>query len=148
MGPLVSDEQFKRVTGYINSGIKEGAEALEEEGDEAVLDLGIIGAGMHGAASAYHEVLVLDPTNRSALDNVALVSYVLDKGVRTPLDIAVAGAITLGREGKHLAPMAEMAALGVRLFTDDGAGVQDPSLMRRAPRGEFLERGGFRPKPA
>jgi dihydroorotase len=28
--------------------------------------------------------------------------------------------------------MAEMAALGVRLFTDDGVGVQDPSVMRRA----------------
>jgi dihydroorotase len=28
--------------------------------------------------------------------------------------------------------MAEMAALGVRLFTDDGAGVQDNRLMRRA----------------
>ena len=28
--------------------------------------------------------------------------------------------------------MAEMAALGVRLFTDDGNGVQDARLMRRA----------------
>jgi hypothetical protein len=34
-------------------------------------------------------------------------------------------------------PMAEMAALGVRLFTDDGTGVQDNRLMRRA-----LEYGG------
>jgi hypothetical protein len=28
-------------------------------------------------------------------------------------------------KGEHLSPMAEMAALGVRLFTDDGNGVQD-----------------------
>jgi phenylacetaldehyde dehydrogenase len=28
MGPLVSDEQFKRVTGYIKSGIDEGAEIV------------------------------------------------------------------------------------------------------------------------
>ena len=28
MGPLVSEEQFKRVTGYINSGIKDGAEIV------------------------------------------------------------------------------------------------------------------------
>ena len=47
-------------------------------------------------------------------------------------DVAVAGAITVGRQGRQLAPMAEMAALGVRLFTDDGAGVQDARLMRRA----------------
>ena len=56
----------------------------------------------------------------------------LDRGARTPIDIAVAGAITVGRKGEMLAPIAEMAALGVRLFTDDGIGVQNPSLMRRA----------------
>src|SRR5215472_15714138 len=28
MGPLVSDEQFKRVTGFINSGVQEGAEVV------------------------------------------------------------------------------------------------------------------------
>jgi dihydroorotase len=42
------------------------------------------------------------------------------------------GAITVGRQGRQLAPMAEMAALGVRMFTDDGTGVQDARLMRRA----------------
>ena len=47
-------------------------------------------------------------------------------------DVRVAGAITKGRRGEELAPMAEMADLGVRLFTDDGAGVQDARLMRRA----------------
>ncbi|MBK6857900.1 MAG: hypothetical protein IPG97_15495 [Microthrixaceae bacterium] len=42
------------------------------------------------------------------------------------------GAITVGRAGEQLAPMAEMAELGVKVFTDDGAGVQDGRLMRRA----------------
>src|ERR1019366_7095295 len=37
-----------------------------------------------------------------------------------------------GRRGELLAPMAEMARLGVRLFTDDGDGVQSASVMRRA----------------
>jgi dihydroorotase len=46
--------------------------------------------------------------------------------------VRVAGAITVGRQGRQLAPMAEMAALGVRMFTDDGSGVQDSRLMRRA----------------
>jgi dihydroorotase len=44
----------------------------------------------------------------------------------------VAGAITRARAGKALAPLGEMADLGVRLFTDDGDGVQDARLMRRA----------------
>jgi len=84
-----------------------------------------------GAVGGY-TALVAMPNTEPALDNVALVSYVLDRGVRTPLDIAVAGAITQGRRGENLAPLAEMAELGVRLFSDDGTGVQDPSLMRRA----------------
>jgi dihydroorotase len=43
-----------------------------------------------------------------------------------------AGCITLGRGGEALAPFAELAAAGVRILTDDGNGVQDPLLMRRA----------------
>ena len=44
----------------------------------------------------------------------------------------MSGAITVGRAGLALAPLGELAELGVRLFTDDGAGVQDGALMRRA----------------
>ena len=53
-------------------------------------------------------------------------------GQKAMAEIAVAGAITLGRRGERLAPMGEMAELGVRLFTDDGRGVQHGGLMRRA----------------
>ncbi|HEY5266562.1 MAG TPA: dihydroorotase [Acidimicrobiales bacterium] len=91
-----------------------------------------IESGARAGAIGGFSALVAMPNTEPALDNAALVSYVLDRGERTPIDIAVAGAITQGRRGELLAPMAEMAALGVRLFTDDGMGVQDPSLMRRA----------------
>jgi dihydroorotase len=57
---------------------------------------------------------------------------VLDLGRGSCADVRVAGAITVGRQGRQLAPLAEMAGLGVRLFTDDGTGVQDARLMRRA----------------
>jgi dihydroorotase len=102
---------------------------LREPGREAAET---IESGARAGAIGGYCAMVAMPNTEPALDNVALVSYVLDKGARTPLDVAVAGAITQGREGRHLAPLAEMAALGVRLFTDDGTGVQDPSLMRRA----------------
>jgi len=102
---------------------------LREPGREAAET---IETGANAGAVGGYCALIAMPNTEPALDNVALVSFVLDKGARTPLDIAVAGAITQGREGRHLAPLAEMAALGVRLFTDDGQGVQDPSLMRRA----------------
>jgi dihydroorotase len=102
---------------------------LREPGREAAET---IESGARAGALGGYCALVAMPNTEPALDNVALVSFVLERGARTPLDIAVAGAITKDRRGESLAPMAEMAALGVRLFTDDGVGVQDPSVMRRA----------------
>jgi dihydroorotase len=91
-----------------------------------------IESGARAAAMGGFSAIVAMPNTEPALDNAALVAYVLDRGAQTPIDVAVAGAITQGRRGELLAPMAEMAAQGVRLFTDDGIGVQDPAVMRRA----------------
>ncbi len=91
-----------------------------------------IASGARAGALGGYGVLVAMPNTEPALDTPALVSFVLARGSQTPLDIAVAGAITQGRQGEKLAPMAEMAALGVRLFTDDGTGVQNAAVMRKA----------------
>jgi dihydroorotase len=114
---------------WVGPGLVDLHAHLREPGGEAAET---IESGANAAAVGGYSALVAMPNTEPALDNVALVSYVLDKGAATRIDVAVAGAITQGREGRHLAPLAEMAALGVRLFTDDGTGVQDPSLMRRA----------------
>ena len=42
------------------------------------------------------------------------------------------GCITMERAGEPLAPMGELHALGVRIFTDDGACVADAGVMRHA----------------
>jgi dihydroorotase len=91
-----------------------------------------IESGARAGALGGYSALVAMPNTEPALDTPAMVTYVLARGARTRLDIAVAGAITQGRRGELLAPLAEMAELGVRLFTDDGAGVQNPALMRKA----------------
>jgi dihydroorotase len=91
-----------------------------------------IESGARAGAMGGYSALVAMPNTEPALDTPAMVSYVLARGAVAPLDIAVAGAITQGRRGELLAPIAEMAALGVRLFTDDGTGVQNPALMRKA----------------
>jgi len=72
------------------------------------------------------------PNTEPPLDSAAAVREVLELGTFALCDVRVAGAITVGRKGKELAPMGEMADLGVRIFTDDGDGVQDARLMRRA----------------
>lgn len=114
---------------WVGPGLVDLHTHLREPGRE---EAETIESGARAGAIGGFSALVAMPNTEPALDNPALVSYVLDRGARTPLDIAVAGAITQGRRGELLAPMAEMAALGVRIFTDDGVGVQDPSLMRRA----------------
>jgi len=88
--------------------------------------------GSRAAALGGYTAVVAMPNTEPAIDSAAVVRQVLDLGSTSLVDVRVAGAITVGRAGKQLAPMAEMAELGVRLFTDDGSGVQDTRLMRRA----------------
>ena len=88
--------------------------------------------GSRAAALGGYTAVVAMPNTDPAIDSAAVVRQVLELGASAVCDVRVAGAITVGRAGTHLAPLAEMAALGVRLFTDDGAGVQDARLMRRA----------------
>ncbi len=102
---------------------------LREPGGEAAET---VESGARAAALGGYTAVVAMPNTEPAIDNAAIVRDVLALGAGVCADVAVAGAITVGRSGERLAPMAEMAALGVRLFTDDGRGVQDARLMRRA----------------
>ncbi len=88
--------------------------------------------GSRAAALGGYTAVVAMPNTEPAIDNAGIVRHVLELGAKALCDVHVAGAITVGRRGTQLAPLGEMAALGVRLFTDDGAGVQDARLMRRA----------------
>jgi dihydroorotase len=88
--------------------------------------------GSRAAALGGYTAVVAMPNTEPAMDSAAVVRQVQDLGADALCDVFPSGAITVGRDGKLLAPMAEMAALGVRLFTDDGNGVQDSGLMRRA----------------
>ena len=76
--------------------------------------------------------VVAMPNTDPPIDSAAVVREVQELGRASLCDVEVAGAITVGRAGQRLAPMGEMAALGVRMFTDDGSGVQDPAIMRHA----------------
>jgi len=91
-----------------------------------------IESGARAAALGGFTAVVAMPNTEPAIDSAGTVREVLDLGAGACCDVRVAGAITKGRRGEELAPMAEMAALGVRIFTDDGSGVQDARLMRRA----------------
>jgi dihydroorotase len=103
---------------------------LREPGHE---DAETIETGSRAAAKGGYTAVVAMPNTDPAADARNVVELVRSQGERAGLcDVRPSGCITVGRRGEQLAPFAELAQAGVRLFTDDGAGVQDPRLMRRA----------------
>jgi dihydroorotase len=92
-----------------------------------------IETGSRAAALGGFTAVVAMPNTDPAQDSVSVVEFVRAQGMAAGLcEVVPSGCITVGRAGRQLAPFGELAAAGVRLFTDDGNGVQDPLLMRRA----------------
>jgi len=84
-----------------------------------------------GALGGFTAVVAM-PNTEPAQDTVAVVEQVRRWGEEAGLcEVLPAGCLTVGRNGEQMAPLGELAAAGVRIFTDDGNGVQDPLLMRR-----------------
>jgi dihydroorotase len=103
---------------------------LREPGQE---EAETIETGARAAALGGYTAVVAMPNTDPPQDSVSVVEFVRRQAVAAGLcEVAPAGCITVGRLGQQLAPFAELAAAGVTLFTDDGNGVQDPLLMRRA----------------
>jgi dihydroorotase len=88
--------------------------------------------GSRAAALGGFTAVIAMPNTEPAVDSAAVVREIQELGRAALCDVVPAGAITVGRAGTQLSPMGEMAELGVRIFTDDGRGVQDAALMRRA----------------
>jgi dihydroorotase len=103
---------------------------LREPGKE---EAETIETGSRAAALGGYTAVVAMPNTDPAQDSRGVVDFVRARGEAAGLcEVLPAGCITIGRAGEQLAPFAELAAAGVHLFTDDGNGVQDPLLMRRA----------------
>lgn len=103
---------------------------LREPGRE---DCETIETGSRAAALGGFTAVVAMPNTEPAQDSRAIVDLVRSRGRAAGLcDVHPAGCITVARAGEVLAPMAELRDVGVRIFTDDGNGVQDPLVMRRA----------------
>ena len=92
-----------------------------------------IETGSRAAALGGYTAVVAMPNTDPAQDSRAVVEFVREQGRRAGLcEVVPSGCITVGRAGEQLVAYAELMKSGVRLFTDDGNGVQDPLLMRRA----------------
>lgn len=125
------DDRVLDATGCIVSpGFVDLHVHLREPGKE---EAETIETGSRGAALGGFTAVVAMPNTDPAQDSVAVVDFVRSQGERAGLcEVLPSGCITVGRSGERLAPYGELAAAGVRIFTDDGNGVQDAAVMRRA----------------
>ncbi|MFW2380244.1 MAG: dihydroorotase [Acidimicrobiales bacterium] len=88
--------------------------------------------GSRAAARGGFTGVVAMPNTTPTTDSVAVVEQVIAAGRDALCEVVPSAAISVDRKGDQLSPMAELMAAGVRIFTDDGNGVQDAKFMRSA----------------
>lgn len=114
----------------ITSGFVDLHAHLREPGRE---ESETIETGSRAAALGGYTAIVAMPNTEPAQDARSVVEFVRERGRRAGLcEVVPSGCITVGRAGESLVPFAELRDAGITFFTDDGNGVQDPLLMRRA----------------
>ena len=102
---------------------------LREPGDEAAET---VLSGSRAAALGGYTAIVAMPDTDPCLDNAGQALAMATRRHEALCDVIVSGTLSQGRQGQHLAPMAELASLGVTTFTDCGSGVQDAGFLQRA----------------
>jgi dihydroorotase len=104
---------------------------FREPGNE---DAETVATGLEAAAHGGFTTVALMPNTTPAIDTPGVVGQVLDAAWASgsPVRVLVYGAVTMGRQGETLSPMGELADAGVVGFSDDGAPVHAPALMRSA----------------
>ena len=103
---------------------------LREPGRE---DAETIETGSRAAALGGYAAVVAMPNTEPVADQLAVVLEVAARGEKAGMvEVLPASAITKGLEGETLVEMGELAAAGVRLFTDDHRSVQSARTMRLA----------------
>ena len=102
-------------------------------------------SGCTAAAAGGFTAVCCMPNTNPAIDDESVIRFIQEKA-RVALDGLVnvfpIAAVTRGREGNQLAPLAELVGAGAVGFSDDGDPVHNAEIMRRA-----LEYTGMFDKP-
>ncbi len=117
---------------YVSPGWLDLHVHLREPGRE---DEETIASGRRAALAGGFTAICSMPNTEPAMDNPSVVEEVMKKASEGEgADVFPIGAVTRGRQGMELAELARMHASSgrVRAFSDDGNGIQDAGVMRRA----------------
>ena len=110
--------------GFIDSHVH-----LREPGFEHKED---IASGTSAAAAGGVCAVVAMPNTEPPPDSAAAVAAFHRRSAAALTRVYTVGCITRGRAGEELAPLPELAAMGVVAFSDDGDPVNSADLMARA----------------
>lgn len=102
---------------------------LREPGRE---DEETVQTGCNSAAAGGFTGVACMPNTSPAIDNAEVVSSILEKAKKHLVEVVPIGAVSVGRDGESLAPIAELYSAGARAFSDDGVAVKTASLLRNA----------------
>jgi dihydroorotase len=88
--------------------------------------------GASAAAAGGFTAVACMPNTSPAIDSADTALFIAARSEHFPVAVHPIGAVTKKREGRELAPMAELARAGVVGFSDDGNPVSNPALLRTA----------------
>lgn len=86
-------------------------------------------ASLAAAAGGFTTIVGM-PNTSPAIDNRAIVEYVLNKGKQAVVNVLTTGAATKGNEGSEMAEVGDMIKAGAVAISDDAFPVQSSDLMR------------------
>ena len=92
-----------------------------------------IATGTAAALAGGFTSIACMPNTEPPIDSQASVEFIQHQAARADnCNVYVVACVSKNREGKELAELGQLAKAGAVGFTDDGAPVYDPELMRRA----------------
>lgn len=91
-----------------------------------------IESGAAAAAAGGYTTVICMANTKPVVDNPETLSYVLEKGKETGINVLSVSAVTKGMQGQELTDFEEMKQAGAAGLSDDGIPIKDSRLMFEA----------------